>query len=81
MATLLKPAAAVIDPFDVSRAELYAEHRWHEPFRHLRAQAPVYYCANSEFGPYWTCNGLVPVTCLSLCHLSFESQRANATQI
>ena len=29
----------------------------------------------------WTCNGLVPVTCLSLCHLSFESQGAYAAQI
>jgi hypothetical protein len=30
---------------------------------------------------WWTCNGLVPVTCLSLCHLSFESQGAYAAQI
>jgi integrase len=29
----------------------------------------------------WTCNGLVPVTCLSLCHLSFKSQGAYAAQI
>ena len=29
----------------------------------------------------WTCNGLVPVTCLSLCHLRFESQGAYAAQI
>ena len=28
-----------------------------------------------------TCNDLVPVTCLSLCHLSFESQGAYAAQI
>ncbi|ASK87221.1 acyl-CoA dehydrogenase [Sphingorhabdus sp. SMR4y] len=31
--------------------------------------------------PNWTCNGLVPVACLSLCHLSFESQGAYAAQI
>ena len=30
---------------------------------------------------FWTCNGLVPVTCLSSCHLSFESQRAYTAQI
>jgi len=29
----------------------------------------------------WTCNGMVPVACLSLCHLSFESQGAYAAQI
>jgi hypothetical protein len=32
-------------------------------------------------GANWTCNGLVPVACLSLCHLSFESQGAYAAQI
>jgi ATP-dependent exoDNAse (exonuclease V) alpha subunit len=29
----------------------------------------------------WTCNGLVPVTCLSLCHPGLESQGAYAAQI
>ena len=29
----------------------------------------------------WTCNGLVPITCLSLRPLSFESQGAYAAQI
>jgi hypothetical protein len=31
--------------------------------------------------PVWTCNGLVPVACLSLCHLSLESQGAYAAQM
>ncbi len=48
---------ALIDPLDVSRAELYTQHRWQEPFRQLRATAPVYYCANSEFGAYWSVTG------------------------
>ena len=29
----------------------------------------------------WTCNGLVPVTCLSLCHPGFESQGTDTAQI
>ena len=37
--------------------------------------------ANNRVENSWTCNGLVPVTCLSLCHLSFESQGAYAAQI
>jgi cytochrome P450 len=61
VATMLKPASATVDPFDVSRAELYAEHRWQEPFRRLRAEAPVYYCANSEFGPYWSVSTYKPI--------------------
>jgi hypothetical protein len=29
----------------------------------------------------WTCNGLVPITYMSLCHLSFESQGAYAVEL
>jgi cytochrome P450 len=54
MATMLKPEVETVDPLDVSRAELYIEHKWHEPFRTLRAEAPVYWCENSKFGPYWS---------------------------
>ncbi len=38
---------------DVSRAELYAQNRWEEPFRTLRATDPVHFVAESKFGPYW----------------------------
>ncbi len=54
MATAYKLESNEIDPLDVSRAELYTEHKWQEPFRRLRAEAPVYWCANSEFGSYWS---------------------------
>ncbi|MBK7283044.1 MAG: cytochrome P450 [Sphingomonadales bacterium] len=54
MATAYKLESNEVDPLDVSRAELYTEHKWQEPFRRLRAEAPVYWCANSEFGPYWS---------------------------
>jgi cytochrome P450 len=46
---------------DVSRAELFAEHRWQEPFRHLRAHAPVHYCAESKHGPYWSVSTYQPI--------------------
>ena len=40
MATALKDMEPAIDPLDVSRAELYRDDTWHEPFRKLRAEAP-----------------------------------------
>ena len=49
------------DPYDVSRAELYAEDRWHEPFRKLRAEAPIHYVADSRFGPYWSVSTYKPI--------------------
>jgi len=54
MATAFKPDSNAVDPLDVSRAELYTEHKWQEPFRRLRAESPVHWCATSEFGPYWS---------------------------
>lgn len=50
-----------VDPLDVSRPELYAEHRWHEPFRHLRNEAPVHYTPDSAFGPYWSVSTYKPI--------------------
>jgi cytochrome P450 len=48
-------------PIDVSRPELYAEDRWQEPFRTLRAQAPIQYVPESPFGPYWSVSTYKPI--------------------
>lgn len=42
------------EPFDMSRGQFYAEQTWQEPFRRLRAEAPVYRVRHSRFGPYWS---------------------------
>jgi cytochrome P450 len=49
------------DRFDVSRAELYRDNTWHEPFRELRARAPVHYVPASDFGPYWSVSTFQPI--------------------
>jgi cytochrome P450 len=46
---------------DVSRAELFAEHKWQEPFRWLREHAPVHYCEDSNHGPYWSISTYQPI--------------------
>jgi hypothetical protein len=52
MATLVQPQPEIFaDPLDVSRADIYVEDKWQEPFRRLRAEAPVYRCEHSAFGP------------------------------
>jgi cytochrome P450 len=64
MATL---AVDPVDPFDVSRAELYRDDTWHAPFRTLRAEAPVYRVEHSDYGPFWsvsTYKGIVEVESL-----------------
>jgi cytochrome P450 len=55
------------DPLDVSRASLYREDVWQAPFRQLRAQSPVHWTPQSDYGPYWsisTYKGIVEVESL-----------------
>ncbi|RJF93533.1 cytochrome P450 [Sphingomonas cavernae] len=63
MASVAREAAApaTADSLDVSRAELYRDHQWQEPFRQLRAEAPVYRCENSAFGAYWSVSTYKPI--------------------
>ena len=39
---------------DVTDPELYASDRWRPVFARMRAEAPVNYCPDSPFGPYWS---------------------------
>jgi cytochrome P450 len=61
VATNIRMEPEVIDPLDVSRAEMWAEDRWQEPFRQLRAKHPIHYCENSKFGPYWSISTYKPI--------------------
>lgn len=49
------------DPLDLSRAELWAEDRWQEPARQLRAADPIHRCETSKFGPYWSVTTYKPI--------------------
>jgi cytochrome P450 len=60
MATLAREVEAH-DPFDVSRAELYRDDVWQPVFARMRAEAPIHYVADSEFGPYWALSTYKPI--------------------
>lgn len=61
MATLMQAAEPSVDPLDVSRPELYRDDTWHAPFARLRAEAPVYRCEHSDYGPYWSVSAYKPI--------------------
>lgn len=62
MATAIKQEfGQASDPLDVSRAEIYRNDTWHEPFRRLRAEAPVHRTLQSDFGPYWSVSTYKPI--------------------
>jgi len=61
MVTQFAPAAESADPYDMSRAELYSEDRWQEPFRHLRHNDPIHRTENGAFGNFWSISTYKPI--------------------
>ncbi|MGJ3647486.1 cytochrome P450 [Sphingomonas sp. GlSt437] len=83
MATLAQevatPGKAAVDPFDVSRPELYTEDRWQEPFRELRAKAPIYKVEHSDFGPFWSVSTYKPIVHIESLPDIFSSEAGGIT--
>jgi cytochrome P450 len=69
----LERTASPIAPIDVSLPELYTQDRWHEPFRKLRAQAPIQYVPDSKFGPYWSISTYKPIVHIEALPKVFSS--------
>jgi cytochrome P450 len=62
-----------IPPIDVTAPELFAEDRWQEPFRKLRAEAPIQYVPESKFGPYWSVTTYKPIVNIEALPKIFSS--------
>ncbi len=78
MATLVQPAS-VVDPLDVSRAELFRDDSWRAPFAELRATDPIHYTPDSEFGPYWSVTTYKPIVHIESLPDVFSSERGGIT--
>ncbi len=64
---------AELAPIDVSRAELYEGEGWQEPFRQLRAKAPIQFVPDSAFGPYWSVTTHKPIVHIEALPKIFSS--------
>lgn len=60
MATKLRDDEGA-DRYDMSRAEVWRDRLWEEPFRELRAAAPVRRIESETYGPYWAISGYKPI--------------------
>jgi len=70
---IAEPELEAVDPLDVSRRELYRDHQWHEPFRRLRAEAPVHKTVGSKFGDYWSVSAYKPIVTVEALPKIFSS--------
>ncbi len=62
-----------LDQIDVSDPELYVRDALHPYFARLRKEAPVHYCANSAYGPYWSITRFEDIVAIDTNHKVFSS--------
>jgi cytochrome P450 len=66
--------ATPLDKIDVSVPERFANNTFWPFFERLRAEAPVHYCAESEFGPYWSVTKYKDIFHVEQNHKVFSSE-------
>ena len=71
--------APEVDPFDVSRAELYVQDTWRKPFAALRRDDPIHFTPDSEFGPYWSITTYKPIVHIESLPELFSSEVGGIT--
>jgi cytochrome P450 len=63
-----------LDQIDVSDPKLYEDDAWHPLFARLRREAPVHYCRQSRYGPYWSICRYHDIMAVEVDHATFSSQ-------
>ncbi|MEM9668499.1 MAG: cytochrome P450 [Pseudomonadota bacterium] len=69
------PWTLSLETFDVSRPEIYEANLHGEYFRRLRAEAPVHYCPESQFGGFWSITKFHDIVAIDTDHRRFSSHR------
>ena len=62
-----------LNSFDPSKIELFQEDRWRPYFAKLRQEAPVHYCAESVYGPFWSVTSHELIKAVDTNHVDFCS--------
>jgi cytochrome P450 len=69
------PWSIPIESLDPSRAELYTTGAQHAYFKRLRHEDPVHFCAESQFGPFWSITRFHDIMAVDSNHAAFSSKR------
>jgi cytochrome P450 len=59
---------------DVSDPALYEQDTWRPLFARLRREAPIHYCFESRYGPYWSVSRYHDIMTVELDHATFSSE-------
>lgn len=74
------PYSIPLEDYDVSQRELYRSDTMWGFFDRMRKEAPVHYCRDSEFGPYWSVTKFDDIVAVEHNHKVFSSEPAIAIQ-
>jgi len=70
-----------LSAIDVSDPAIYQQDTWQPLFARLRREAPVHYCAESCYGPYWSVTRYNDIMAVELDHVTYSSQLGGGLQI
>ena len=62
-----------LDAIDVSDPKLYQDDSWRPYFARLRREAPVHYCRESLYGPYWSVSKYKDIMQVEINHQVYSS--------
>jgi len=65
--------ALPLEKINVADPRLYQEDLWPPYFARLRREAPVHYCADSAYGPYWSVTKFKDIMHVEVNHLIYSS--------
>jgi len=68
-----------LDQIDVSAPELYVQEALHPYFARLRKEAPVHYCRESAYGPFWSITKFNDIMAIDMNHKVFSSDHTNGS--
>jgi cytochrome P450 len=72
--TTQEPAVS-LSAIDVSDPALYQQDTWPPLFARLRREAPVHYCSESPYGPYWSVTRYRDIMTVEVDHTTYSSER------
>jgi cytochrome P450 len=70
------PLTTPLDELDVARPQLFEKDEHWTYFERLRKEAPVHYCKESAFGPYWSISDYKHIKEVDQTHNVFSSEPA-----
>lgn len=68
------PWTTRLEEIDVSDGRLFEHQKHWDYFKRLRRDAPVHYCADSPFGPYWSITRFKDIVAVDSNHKVFSSE-------